>query len=419
MQSGLCCIPGFSNSSTSARKGKIPQSLLESINQSPISMMSSRDMGAQQQHKKPSILPPLPKSPSHHNTCQNQSSRTSSGPPFITPTAGSAGPVSTVHEHDGHPVAFTLSNSVDSMLADASGNKCISNGGVSGGTVFSPVSALPKGLPPKSPGMGGLQESSKCKSLERDQKVKLIVGTGKYTTLTSDSPRCKSLDRRDAKQSKIEEKLAKEKEKSEKEKEKKSQKSIVGSKAAFFGGLLTRRSPSPCRQKDKEKESADSKVPIIQGKSVRFPFGKGASSSSSNSAPQNETVLHQAQYSQDAHVVASDADLDAAFLDLQGRSSQRNRISKWSLSSSNLASAQEQTKLANPCDSPWSQRRSGGDPISTARLVSGNASISSCPSPTPGEEKKWGKIVKTPFGLRYTFGSPRANDSSSGSYKDK
>lgn len=373
-----------------------------------------------QHHKKASILPPLPKPPTH-NTSQSQSSRTSSGPPFISPSVGSSGSGPCSHEHEGHSVTHTLSNSVDSILTDANGGKCSANVNVGGGNVFSPVSALPKGLPPKSPGFVGLQESHKCKSLERDQKgCKQVTeyGTGKYTPITSDGARCKSLDRRDVKQAKAEEKLAKEKEKAEKEKEKKAQKSIVGSKAAFFGGLLTRRSPSPCRQKEKEKESSESsKVPIMQGRGVRFPFGKGGSGNSSNSSStQSETFSHQPhQHSQDSSSV--EADIDAAFLDLQGRSSQRNRISKWSLSSSNLASVQEQTKLASGCDSPWNQRRSGGDPISATKLLPGSGSISSCPSPTPGDEKKWGKIVKTPFGLRYTFGSPRPNDSNSSSGK--
>lgn len=341
-------------------------------------------------------------------------------------------------EHQGHPVGVGLSGSVDSIVVTGAdsvggGNKCVSTGG---GTIFSPVSALPKGLPPKSPGMGCLQESSgnKCKSLERDQKGnKLIIGSsagdcyvgGKYTPLGSDSisgsstNRCKSLDRREVKQSKVEEKLAKEREKAEKEKEKKAQKSLVGSKAAFFGGLLTRRSPSPCRQKEKEKESGgESKVPVIQGRTVRFPFGKGGGNSGSGSNSSSQTELlptpQQSPHSPDP-VTSSDCDIDTAFLDMQGRSSQRNRISKWSLSSSNLASVQEQTKLASGCDSPWSQRRSGGEPTGSSASGRGGGLSGGSPSPTPpgGEEKKWGKIVKTPFGLRYTFGSPRFNDSNS------
>ncbi|CAL8095101.1 unnamed protein product [Orchesella dallaii] len=411
MQSGLCCIPGFSHTSASARKGKVPQSLLESISQGTMTMTgNSREFG--HQHKKTSILPPLPKPPTSHNTSQNQSSRTSSGPPFISPSVGSSGTGTNPHEHEGHPTGLPLSNSVDSILTDAGGNKCPSSV-VSGGTIFSPVSSLPKGLPPKSPGMGGLQESSKCKSLERDQKGKLVsdYGTGKYTPIASDAARCKSLDRREVKQAKLEEKIAKEREKAEKEKERKAQKSLVGSKAAFFGGLLTRRSPSPCRSKEKDKESTDSKVPIMQGRSVRFPFGKG---SHANITPSEQSTQQQ-QQSHDSPVASADSDMDAAFLDMQGRSSQRNRISKWSLSSSNLASVQEQTKLTSGSDSPWNQRRSGGDPIGSGRFASGSGSSSSCPSPTPGDDKKWGKIVKTPFGLRYTFGSPRLDSSNSSS----
>jgi len=405
MQSGLCCIPGFSNPSTATRKGKIPQPLLESMMQRSTSpglsnavLISSANMtNTINPPYKKHVLPPLPRPPSQGSQqCQNhqqQSVRTSSGPPFISPSGSS----SALCGSPGGPAAgIPLSSSVDSMLADSVNGKNALPPGAGGGNVFTPVSNLPKGLPPRSP---GIAESSKCRSLERDQRSKSSNDSGvmgKFTSLGYDTSRCKSLDRRELKTHSKDEK--------EEVKDKKQQKSTVGSKAAFFGGLLSRKSPSPSRKaKDKTEEKEKTHTNHNQ-KSVRFPFSRSTqhqnqtstTGASSNASGENSSV--------------ADSEIDTEFLDLQGRSSQRSRISKWTASTSNLESLQEHP--ASGPDSPWVQRRSGGEPsssrkqsIDSVRSANGKSISDEANS---SDEKKWGKIVKSPFGLRYTFGSPKS-----------
>jgi hypothetical protein len=412
MQSGLCCIPGFSNPSAAARKGKIPQPLLESMNMNPRSISpgscnmaaSSNAIGMTSNNNPPykkHVLPPLPRPPSQgsqqNQNQQQQSVRTSSGPPFISPSGSSSALCSASGGASaGIPL---LSTSVDSMLAESANGKNALPPGTGGGNVFTPVSNLPKGLPPRSP---GIAESSKCRSLERDQRSKSSNDSGvmgKFTSLGYDTSRCKSLDRRELKAQN------KEAEKEEKEKEKKLQKSAVGSKAAFFGGLLSRKSPSPSR-KAKDKTDEKEKAPASQSqKSVRFPFSR----SSAQIQGQNGGGTSGSSGTHHENPSASDQEMDTEFLDLQGRSSQRSRISKWTSSTSNLESLQEHPGSGN--DSPWVQRRSGGEPSSRKQSTEPARSIGKIAtdeSNNVGDEKKWGKIVKSPFGLRYTFGSPKS-----------
>ncbi|CAG7721616.1 unnamed protein product [Allacma fusca] len=410
MQSGLCCIPGFSHPGPPARKGKVSQSLLESLNQQVSNVSSQESSGSNNSsnvgnningnasQKKP-FLPPLPlpklpnslshfqhpmqiQYPSHSQSVGNQQTiRTSSGPPFISPSGSSNS--SSLNPPVSHGTTLSLSNSVDSILSDGNKNpNCNVN-------VFTPVTSLPKGLPPKSPVEVSATTANKCRSLERN-KPTTELGAGKYTAVNYDATRCKSLDRREMKSHG----------KAEEKQEKKLLKSSVSSKAAFFGQLLTRRSPSPSRNKEKEKpspEQSSSQTHITQPKVVRFPFATIGKTSD------------------------SEHDLDAAFLDKQGRSSQRNRVSKWTMSSSNLEAVQEQ----EPTGSPWIQRRSAEvlesglapplhDQITTGSN-GGSRNETSGPAPAAADSKKWGKIVKTPFGLRYTFGSPKLSESVSAS----
>ncbi|CAG7721617.1 unnamed protein product [Allacma fusca] len=349
--------------------------------------------------KKKPFLPPLPlpklpnslshfqhpmqiQYPSHSQSVGNQQTiRTSSGPPFISPSGSSNS--SSLNPPVSHGTTLSLSNSVDSILSDGNKNpNCNVN-------VFTPVTSLPKGLPPKSPVEVSATTANKCRSLERN-KPTTELGAGKYTAVNYDATRCKSLDRREMKSHG----------KAEEKQEKKLLKSSVSSKAAFFGQLLTRRSPSPSRNKEKEKpspEQSSSQTHITQPKVVRFPFATIGKTSD------------------------SEHDLDAAFLDKQGRSSQRNRVSKWTMSSSNLEAVQEQ----EPTGSPWIQRRSAEvlesglapplhDQITTGSN-GGSRNETSGPAPAAADSKKWGKIVKTPFGLRYTFGSPKLSESVSAS----
>jgi hypothetical protein len=218
----------------------------------------------------------------------------------------------------------------------------------SGPNVFTPVQV--KGLPPKSPaGVLESSSSSKCRSLERDQKSKSSNNESASSSSSSnkftppfDAARCKSLDRRELKAQAKEEKTQK--------------KSSVSSKAAFFGGLLSRRSPSPGRKKDSSSDSSSkNSSPAPKG---RFTFSRN----NNNNQPQN--VQKEAE-----PVSRSDQDIDTEFLDMQGRSSQRSRISKWTTSTSNLESLQEHP------GSPWVQRRSGGD-ISSPRKASVESIVS-------------------------------------------
>jgi len=401
MHSGLCCIPGFSHSSAAARKGKISQSFLESLSQ-PTSNANARGvlLGPSTALKRGAdVLPPLPKPSTYYG---ESSSRTSSGPPFLSPAT-----LAPSNRPDN--ISSPFSTSVDSMLTDTVTNG-ISNKKnevkvkeTSSSNVFTPAavtSALPKGLPPRGP---GFPDSSKCRSLERDQRSKQAneSGFGKYTMLTDDAARCRSLDRKELKShSKSEEKNGKD--------EKKSQKSSVGSKAAFFGGLLSRRSPSPSRSKEKEKEKEESKGPSLpaQSKTGRFPF---ASKGNGQLPTQGTTSSNASSSSSSSGNTLSENDLDTEFLDKQGRSSQRNRISKWAKSS--LEAVQEHSGRSGS-ESPAIGRRASAENVKNETSGADGSKRAGCRS-TGDEsedwtnEKKWGRIVKTPFGLRYTFGSPR------------
>jgi hypothetical protein len=166
----------------------------------------------------------------------------------------------------------------------------------------------------------------------------------------------------------------------------------VSSKAAFFGQLLTRRSPSPGREKkEKDKEGSTPKL------GRRFPFG-----GKSQAQPQPQPQQQPEPSPKDKNSI--DQDLDAILLDKQGRSSQtqRNRISsKWS-STNTLEAVEEQSGS----ESPWTQRKNKSGTGSESPKVQKQSKESRADGGESGN-KKWGRIVKTPFGLRYTFGSPR------------
>ena len=409
MQSGLCCIPGFSNPADAKRKGIASHALLESLahnstaynlaSRAPLNKLSST-----------SVLPPLPKPPSTYQT-QNHAShnqiRTSSGPPFISPCSSSA---TFSMMSPSITTTMSLSNSVDSVLSDASpgdkGNSANNNTSLpSGGNVFTPaIIGLPKGLPPRGPATG-LESSSnsnnslpgKSRSLERNKTSSTSNAgepfAGKYTVIMYDGARCRSLDRREIKSSKM---TSGDDKKPEKE-SKVNLKSSVSSKAAFFGQLLTRRSPSPSREKkekDKDKESSTPKL------GRRFPFGGKSQSQQSSQQQQAESSNKNTP----TGISGGDQDVDAMLLDKQGRSSQsqRNRISsKWS-SSNTLEAVEEQSGS----ESPWVQRKNKSGSGSESPKVQKQSKDSRVDT-GESNNKKWGRIVKTPFGLRYTFGSPR------------
>lgn len=366
--------------------------------------------------KKSVLLPPLPRPPllqsTPHQLKSSGTSRTSSGPPFLCDDQD-ASDVSGNVLHSN-----LLSNSVDSVLAESPGSFRASKLGGGGPNIFTPVAV--KGLPPKSPCISiplatgtSMIIDSKCRSLERDQKSKFSSSSSnndpgsssssKFTSSYDPASRCKSLDRRELKAA------AKE----EKKQQQQQQKSAIGSKAAFFGGLL-RRSPSPSRKnkdKDTDKDN-NSRASPAPSKGGRFTFGRTTNAShniTTSRASPSPVVLVPDN--------TSDAEIDAEFLTHQGRSSQSqraSRVTKWSPGSStsgggNLPSLQEH-------GSPWVQRRSGGDISAGSSRKMSVESIESNNSRRGGSNsgdandptKKWGKIVKSPFGLRYTFGAPRS-----------
>lgn len=385
MQSGLCCIPGFAHSSSSARKGKISQSLLESLatsggiqgGLSPGGIPTSSTSRKPSLTNSSSVLPPKP--PSSFQS-QNQGSRTSSGPPFVSSSDQSP----TLRPLVTTTTAMSLSNSVDSVLSEtpngqSSAKMNVKSKNIDGDqcNVFTPAVGVPMGLPPRP--MGSDSQAGKSRSLERNKHS--IPGepcAGKYTMVMYDGARCRSLDRRDLKLSlkspgKSEEKP---------EKETTGKKTGVSSKAAFFGQLLTRRSPSPGREKEKKETT-----PKL---GRRFPFG---GKSQAPTPPQTEKGA------------SGEVAEERMMLDKQGRQSQRNRISsKWN-SCNTLEAVEEQSGS----ESPWTCRKNKGSspkvqkqPKEQVQRVSKEETAHES-----SNNKKWGRIVKTPFGLRYTFGSPR------------
>lgn len=423
------------------------------------------------------IMPPKPPSTyytqnhgniSSNNNNNNNTNRTNSGPPFISSAAACAVTTST-----------SLSNSVDSVLCEQGqpgGNKPgVKNAtGGAGVNVFTPAVGLPKGLPPKSPtnAFDSTTSSSstsaaagKSRSLERNKGSCNTNDpvAGKYTVIMYDAARCKSLDRKDIKNSNntsipatassvnsqptdntniiSSNSPASTRKKAEKESKSSNLKSSVSSKAAFFGQLLTRRSPSPSRGKKDKDNDKEAKISSQGGGGgVRFPFSsnesKNTTALASNSAktdPSASTAVPTGQTKD------NEVDVTAILLDRQGRSSQssRNRISsKWS-SSNTLESVEEQSGSES---SPWIQRKHERKAKSTSRedLIDDNDNSnnqqkddrshnnnlmdSTATSPASAaslssnnnnnsNNKKWGRIVKTPFGLRYTFGSGKVTAS--------
>jgi len=428
MQSGLCCIPGFAHSSSATRKGKISQSLLESLAagtagigtlalaslaqaSSPLSPTGTGYVRKSSLTSSASILPPKPPS-----TYQSQSqgggggARTSSGPPFILSPSNQSPMLTPLVTTT---TAMSLSNSADFVLTDPSTTSGSNKKDVLAGeaamasacNVFTPAVGVPKGLPPK-PTSG---EAGKSRSLERNKYVNpgdACTG-GKYTAVMYDGARCRSLDRRELKLSMTNTGKSAPPEdppKVEKEKETKNLKSSVSSKAAFFGQLLTRRSPSPAREKEKkDKESSTPKL------GRRFPFG----SSKSQSQPSSSSS------SSGGGGGGGEVAEERMMLDKQGRQSQRNRISsKWS-SCNTLEAVEEQSGS----ESPWTCRKSKGSPKVSKKgpKEKDHQGTTSTTTTSQREQhrdkddsaaesssnKTWGRIVKSPFGLRYTFGSPR------------